>query len=79
MEDIYLDYPEWQDTADTVHLFLQMAGKVKVERSPKRPQWAHVRLYLVPDGLTTGLIPGDSSPFFHFIQLQRTSGRVYER
>ena len=44
MEDIYLDYPEWQDTADTVHLFLQMAGKVKVERSPKRPQWALVRL-----------------------------------
>lgn len=63
MEDIYMDYPEWQDTADTVHLFLQMAGKVKVERSQRRPQWAHVRLYLVPDGLTTGLIPGDSSPF----------------
>lgn len=55
----FLNYPEWQETADTLHLFLQMAGKVKVMRSVPRPEWAHVRLYLTTEGLSTGLIPAD--------------------
>lgn len=63
MTKTFINYSDWQDTADTVHLLLQMAGKVKVARSDKRPEWAHVRQYLTVDGLTTGLIPGDRSFF----------------
>lgn len=63
MTKTFLNYPDWQDTADTVHLMLQMAGKVKVVRCNKRPEWAHVRQYLTTDGFTTGLIPGDEFPF----------------
>lgn len=73
MTKTFFNYPDWQDTADTVHLMLQMAGKVKVARCDKRPEWAHVRQYLTVDGITTGLIPGDSSPFeiiFNFRQHQ---------
>ena len=66
-----MNYPEWQDTADTLHLFLQMAGKVKLMRSPRRPEWANIALYLQPDGLTTGIIPGDTSPFTIFYDLRQ--------
>lgn len=73
MTKTFLNYPDWQNTADTVHLMLQMAGKVKVARCDKRPEWAHVRQYLTTDGITTGLIPGDEHPFeivFNFRQHQ---------
>lgn len=63
MEKIFLNYPDWRDTADTLHMFLQMMGKVKLERCDKRPEWAHTRLYLTIDGLTTGIIPGNKASF----------------
>lgn len=71
MNEKFLNYTDWQQTADTVHMYLQMAGKVKLVRCHKRPEWAHVRLYLTIDGLTTGVIPGDDSPFeiqFNFMR-----------
>lgn len=63
MEKVFLNYPDWRDTADTLHMFLQLIGKVKLERCDKRPEWAHARLFLTIDGLTTGIIPGDKAPF----------------
>ena len=63
----FLNYNDWQDTADTIHLLLQMAGKVKLARCEKRPEWSHVRLYLTLDGLSTGIVAGNHSPFtIHF-------------
>lgn len=59
----FFNYSAWRDTADTLHMYLQIAGKVKLERSDNRPEWAHARMYLTVDGLTTGLIPGNHSPF----------------
>lgn len=81
MEKRILDYTEWQDTADTLHLFLQMAGKVKVERGHKRPEWGHVRLPLTVDGIGTGIIPAAGSSFEiyfnlrqHHVDVQNTDG-----
>ncbi|MDR1755567.1 MAG: DUF5996 family protein [Culturomica sp.] len=68
---LFLNYPEWQDTADTLHLLLQMGGKVKLARSIDPFKWRHLRLYLTPDGLTTGLIPGDRSPFYILYNFRR--------
>ncbi|MEG0993880.1 MAG: DUF5996 family protein [Bacteroidales bacterium] len=63
----FLSYTEWKETADTLHMYLQMAGKVKLERNDKSPEWGHVRMYLTIDGLSTDLIPGDIAPFsIHF-------------
>ena len=63
----FQNYTDWRDTADTVHLLLQMAGKVKVVRCDKRPEWSHIRLYLTLDGLSTGIVPCNDSPFvIHF-------------
>lgn len=81
MEKRILDYPDWQDTADTLHLFLQMAGKVKIEHSDKQPGWGHVRMPLTIDGIGTGIIPGNGSSFEiyfnlrqHHVDVQNTDG-----
>ncbi len=68
---LFLNYPEWQDTADTLHLLLQMGGKVKLARTVGSFKWRHFRLHLTPDGLTTGLIPGDRSPFYILYDFRR--------
>lgn len=71
MKKEFLNYSQWQDTADTLHLLLQMAGKVKLERCDMRPEWAHVRLYVTTEGLSTGLIPGIDAPFEIFFNLRK--------
>ncbi|MBP3037401.1 hypothetical protein J2M53_14220 [Arthrobacter sp. zg-ZUI100] len=69
MDKRFLNYPDWQDTADTLHLFLQMAGKVKVERGYKRPEWGHVRMYLTIQGIGTGIIPAQDRNFEIYFNL----------
>ena len=71
MDKRFLNYDDWQDTADTLHLFLQMAGKVKLERSYKRPQWAHVRLDTTIEGIGTGIIPAEDCNFEIYFNLAR--------
>ena len=63
MNKKFLNYTDGQGTADTLHMYLQMLGKVKLMRCHQRPEWAHVRLYLTVEGVSTGIIPGDDSPF----------------
>lgn len=63
MNKQFLNYTDWQETADTLHMYLQMLGKVKLARVHPRPEWAHVRLYLTVEGLTTGIMYGEDSPF----------------
>jgi hypothetical protein len=48
-----LPYQAWRDTLDTLHMKLQIVGKVRLALSPFEPQWANVPLYLTPRGLTT--------------------------
>lgn len=82
MKKEFLNYPDWQDTADTLHMYLQIVGKVKLARCFERPEWAHVRMYLTIDGLTTGIIPGDKVPFEilfdlhkHRVEVRSADGR----
>ena len=59
----FLNYTDWQDTADTLHMLLQMSGKVKLLYRAKRPEWAHIRQYLTLDGISTGIVPEAPVPF----------------
>jgi hypothetical protein len=52
-----LPYAGWSDSLDTVHMVLQILGKVRVALSPKEPEWAHVALYVSARGITTGPVP----------------------
>jgi hypothetical protein len=48
-----LPYSAWKDTLATLHMNLQIVGKVRLALSPLEPQWANVPLYLSSRGLTT--------------------------
>lgn len=48
-----LPYDAWKDTLDTLHMNLQIVGKVRLALTPFEPQWANVPLYLSARGLTT--------------------------
>jgi hypothetical protein len=48
-----LPYGEWKDTLDTLHMKLQIVGKVRLALTPFEPQWANVPLYVTARGLTS--------------------------
>lgn len=52
-----LPYNEWVETKDTLHLFLQIIGKIRLRAHPKLNHWWHVTLFPHVRGLTTGRIP----------------------
>ncbi len=52
-----LDWTAWQPTADTLHLWTQIVGKVRMSLHPHLPHWWHVTLYVSARGLTTRTIP----------------------
>src|SRR3712207_8612900 len=52
-----LPLDEWEDTKETLHRYVQIVGKVRLESSPYRNHWWQVPLYVSTRGLTTGPIP----------------------
>ena len=64
-------YEEWKNTYQTLHRWLQIAGKVRLAQSPwVNHQW-HVTLYVTSRGLTTSPIPHGTRTFeivFDFIE-----------
>ena len=47
---------EWADTRDTLHLWTQTIGKIKLANTPRLPHWWNVALHVTARGLTTGLM-----------------------
>src|SRR6266700_1396475 len=45
-----LPYEAWKDTRDTLHMWTQIVGKVRMELSPFFNHWWHVTLYDSPLG-----------------------------
>ena len=65
-----LPYEAWKETLDTLHMWTQIVGKVRMELSPFVNHWWHVTLYVTSRGLTTSPIPYQGSAFevdFDFI------------
>jgi uncharacterized protein DUF5996 len=52
-----LAYEEWRDTRDTLHMYTQVVGKLRLALSPFEPEWGNVPLYLSARGLTTSPVP----------------------
>jgi hypothetical protein len=50
-------YDDWADTAETLHLWTQVVGKVRMALTPPVNHWWHVPLYVSARGLTTSPIP----------------------
>ncbi len=75
-----LPLSSWQDTCETLHMWTQIVGKVRLALTPLINHWWNVPLYVSPRGLTTSSIPYGESAFeleFDFIEHQlvfRTAG-----
>jgi Family of unknown function (DUF5996) len=65
-----LPYAAWKETRDTLHLWTQVVGKVRLTLTPWLNHSWHVALYVTARGLTTSPIPWRGSSFqidFDFI------------
>lgn len=63
----------WKDTRDTLHMWTQIVGKVKLALTPLTNHWWNVPLYVSPRGLTTSAISCAGKVFeveFDFIHHQ---------
>src|SRR5688572_21724946 len=78
-----LPYEEWRETAATLHLWLQIVGKIRVAQCPWLNHSWHVTLQTTARGLGTHLIWHEEAAFqieFDFIEhwllLRTTDGRT---
>lgn len=65
-----LPYAAWKDTRDTLHLWTQVVGKIRLALTPWQNHSWHVTLYVTARGLSTSPIPDRGRSFqidFDFI------------
>ena len=65
-----LKYEDWADTAQTLHMWTQVVGKVRMMKSPPVNHSWHVALYVTSRGLSTSPVPSRDGTFeieFDFI------------
>lgn len=58
-----LKYEQWADTAQTLHMWTQIAGKIRMAKSPPVNHWWHVTLYVTSRGVGTSPIPFEGGTF----------------
>jgi Family of unknown function (DUF5996) len=52
-----LPLSEWKATCDTLHMWTQIVGKIRLALTPKVNHWWNVALHVSSRGLTTSVIP----------------------
>src|ERR1700752_627625 len=68
-----LAYADWRETCTALHLWMQIAGKIRLVQSPWLNHSWHVTLYVTPRGLSTCAIPHGARTFqidFDFVDHQ---------
>ncbi len=71
-----LKVDEWTATRDTLHMWTQIVGKVRMAQAPMVNHWWQVPLYVSPRGLSTSSIPYGSGLFdmeFDFVDHRLTA------
>jgi hypothetical protein len=54
---------DWTETRDTLHMWTQVVGKIRMAKAPMVNHWWQVTLYVTPRGLSTGTIPDRGGSF----------------
>ena len=65
-----LPYSAWSDTCATLHMWMQVVGKIRLAAAPPANHWWNVALYLTARGLSTSSVPYGNGSFeieFDFI------------
>jgi hypothetical protein len=52
-----LQWQEWKDTAETLHMWTQIVGKTRLALTPTQNHWWNVPLYVTARGLWTSAMP----------------------
>ena len=68
-----LPLADWKETYDTLHMWTQIVGKVRLRLTPLVNHWWNVPLYVTARGLTTSRIPYGERAFeiwFDFVRHQ---------
>jgi hypothetical protein len=76
MADSSLFWPDlpldaWQETYQTLHLWTQVVGKIRMKLTPPMNHWWHATLYVNARGLTTSPVPYGGGSFeiqFDFLE-----------
>ena len=58
-----LKYEQWAATAQTLHMWTQVVGKIRMAKAPPVNHWWHVTLYVTSRGIGTSPIPMDGGTF----------------
>ena len=76
-----LPFPDWAETCVTLHLWMQVVGKVRLAHAPMLNHWWQVPLYVTCRGLTTSPIPYGCRTFQidfdfidHILELRTSNG-----
>lgn len=54
---------DWTDTRDTLHMWTQIVGKLRLAKAPMVNHWWQSTLYVTPRGLTTSVVPDGERSF----------------
>jgi hypothetical protein len=54
-----LDWQQWRETAETLHMCMQVVGKTRLALTPVQNHWWNTPFYLTARGLTTSAMPVD--------------------
>jgi hypothetical protein len=85
MSDVFPEMPldAWRPTKNTLHLYCQIVGKIRLAMHPRINHWWHVPLYVSPRGLTTRAIPYSGGNFeiefdfkSHKLEIRTSDGAV---
>src|SRR5258705_8781079 len=66
-----LHLADWAATRDTLHMWTQIVGKIRLKLTPPDNHWWQVPLYITARGLTTSPIPYNEAAFeicFDFVE-----------
>lgn len=81
-----LPYDEWRATRDTLHMYAQIIGKLRLALSPFEPQWGNVPFYVTTRGLTTSpmriggrALEAEFDLLGHDLVLHTSTGEVQRR
>ena len=54
-----IEWEPWKDTAETLHMYMQIVGKARLALTPIQNHWWNIAFYLTARGLTTSAMPAD--------------------
>ncbi|MFF4238794.1 DUF5996 family protein [Actinomadura geliboluensis] len=74
---------DWTDTRETLHMWMQIVGKIRMAHEPLLNHWWQVTLYVSPRGLTTSSVPYGNGAFDiefdfvdHVLRIRRSNGET---